>query len=360
MKHSSASGAESLVQCPASVVLPQHDSYGGLARDKGVSGHSVLTDVVNKKPGAMAALAKRYPTLGFKLSEIMPVVETAQAEAAYVVDLVRRTSTFVGLDIGRKYAEKLGRALTQYEMGVSLDFHGTRQGVHIVRDWKFGLYSSWWQLYVQAMAVLWAPGQTGAVEVDAGFVHIVEGSEDDDGEADTYVFDDTATLYMVDLDDRADELVTAIKTAQALETELAAGRPMHTMPTREGKWCEYCAAYPHCPSKQKLVRALAELDVSDVIHAMTPAQCGSAYKKIVEVEKNVLKKAKSVLKHRLKMEGEFPLDNGKRLRMVTMPGRDSLDRPVLMALLREKGATSQEIGACFKTGAPYDMVKETK
>lgn len=361
MKHSSASGSESLVMCPSSVVLPQHDSYGGDAREKGTSGHSILTGVVNGTLPA-SALADKWPSLGFKLAEIMPRVESSRAEAAYVVDLERRTSTFLGINIDRKYVEKLGRPFRMFEMGVSLDFHGVRPGIHVVRDWKFGLYSSWWQLFVQGMAVMWTPGQTGALEVDAGFIHIIEGSEDEDGgeTQETYVFDDTATLYMADLDDRADDLIAAIRTAKALEDEVAAGRPLHTLPTREGKWCEYCGAYPHCPSKQKLVRALAELDVSDVITAMTPAQCGAAYKKLVEVEKNIIKKAKASLKHRLKIEESFPLDNGKRLRMVEMPGRDSLDKPKLMALLREKGATQAEINDCFKTGAPFFTIKETR
>ena len=358
MRRASGSGAETLAMCPASIVLPAHEHHDPGFREKGTANHALMTNVVNGRPGAMAELSKRFPGLGFQLAEHVPHVDSATAEAAYVVDMKKRTSTFLGLDIGRAYATKLGRPLEKYEMGVSLDFAGIANGRHVVRDWKFGIYSSWWQLYVQAMAVLWVPGQTGCFEVDAGFVHIVKDGDDEDTEA--RVFSDTAMLYLVDLDERADEIVRATDEAWAMAAEVAAGRDASTLPTREGKWCEYCAAYPHCPSKWKLARSLVELDMSGAVMGLTPEQCGAAYKKLIEVEKNIIKKMKDSLKHRLKLEGEFPLPSGKRLRMVQMPGRESLDRPKLMNLLWAKGATPQEINECFSTGAPFQTIKETK
>jgi hypothetical protein len=353
MKKPSGSNIEPLVECGASHVLPQNDRY--LEHTiHGTDGHDLLAGVINRRPGAAAKLAKQYPDLGFRLEEYIGNVSGAAAEEAYVIDLERRTSRYLGKEIGRKYEEKLGRALAPCEIGTSLDFHATRKGMHIIRDWKFGRYSSWWQLFVQSMAVLWSPTANGATEVDAGFIHILTAGED--GEEETVTYEDQATVYLMDLDDRAQEIVTAIKRAQAMEGQA-------DPPTREGKWCEYCAAYPHCPAKWKMVRYIGSIEpnsLEGMVNTLTPEQCGAAYKKLGEIEKNIIERYKKVLRHRMKVEGGFPLASGKVLKVIQMPGRDSLDRPALMALLREKGATTAEISACFKTGAPFDMVKEKK
>jgi hypothetical protein len=356
VKHPSASNAEAFVRCTASHVLPQHEAY--LARtESGTDNHDVLTGVINKRLGAAERMAKLWP--GFAFAELVSGVDALTAELAFVVNVKERTSRCVGKEIGREYAKALGRPLTAYELGVSLDAAGVKNGVHWVRDWKFGRYSSWWQLYIQAMAVLWQPGQANALEVDAGFIHLLDEGEEDAPEMRS--MEDAHPLYLVDLDDRADELVKAFEYASRLEALIGDGSLLTSeVRTTEGKWCEYCGAYPHCPSKWKLVKGLVDMDIAGSIDAMTLEQCGVAWKKLSEIEKNIVKKAKDVLKERMAVEGGFPLENGKRLKLVNMPGRESLDREGLVVLLRKYNVPQHEIAAIFKDGQPYTQVREVK
>jgi hypothetical protein len=349
VKQASASNVEPLVRCGASHVLPQHDTYAERT-EKGTDGHALLADAINKVPGSAAKLSASYPGLGFHLAERFHGVENVQCEAAYVVDVKKRSSVFLGLDIGRAYELRLKRPLGEFELGVSLDVGGMKDGVHWVRDFKFGRYSSWWQLYVQAMAVLWAPGQETGLEVDAGFIHI----ESDDEE--TRVWDDTATLYLVDLDDHADSIAEALARAHAMDLV----EDKSILPTKEGKWCEYCGAYPHCPAKWKLAKSLIGLDAGIDVGCMTTEQCGEAWLSIKQFERRVLEKTKDNIKQRLRVEGAFPLSSGKKLRLVSMPGRNSLDRPATLAMLRAKGASAEELAGLVLTGNPYEMVKEVK
>ncbi len=356
MKQPSASNAEAFVRCTASHVLPQHEHYSELS-ENGTDGHALIAALISKEPNAAAKLAKRYPNLGFKLQEMTQGVGFLTAETAYVVDVQKRTSVYLGKNIGRDYAGKLGRELAEYEVGTSLDMQGLRDGVWWIRDTKFGTHSSWWQLYIQAMAVLWQDAgavDAASAQVDAGFIHILE---QEDG---TIVTDDTAILYLMDLDDRADEMMTAFGRAKSLERQLEAGTSPADLKVVEGAWCKYCAAFPHCPAKWKLAKSMLELDVVGHIAALSPEQCGAAWLKLKEIEKNIIGKTKDALRQRMAVEGGFPLENGKQLRVIQVNGRASLDREATMALLNEKGATGSEIDGLFKQGKPFDMVKEMK
>lgn len=358
MKNPSASTAEKLVACPASHVLPQHEVYTEQA-DHGTAGHDVLAALVNRRPGARERLDLRFPSLSQKLVHLLDGVGHLASEEAYVVDVEKRTSTYLGKEINRQYAEKLGRPLKPYELGVSLDVTGRTSLGLWMRDWKFGRYSSWWQLHVGGMAILWNKKTAGDLSVDAGFVHIL-GTNDEEGDSELDLYEDTATLYMADLDDRADELMEAFDRARAMEKELAQGLSPNSIKTVEGKHCQYCGAYPHCPSKWKLAKSMLELDVVGHIGALTREQCGAAWKKLGEIEKNIIKRTKDALKERMRNEDGFPLENGKVLRMVQMPGRTSLDKDACIKLLRMKGCTEIEISQLFKTGDGYDSVRETR
>lgn len=357
VKATTASTAESLVMCGASHVLPQHESYTS-DNIGGTEGHSMISDVLERKFGAALKLEDSYPGLLVRLNEIMDGVSEVRSEAAFVVNVKDRTSVYLGTNIGREYEKKLGRPLGFYEFGCSVDADGIVDSeAYWVRDWKFGTHSSWWQLFISGMAVLWQPANKSHVEVDAGFVHI-EGRSSGDGDGEerdiTFVNEDTATLYMSDLDERADDLVRAIDYANTLGEKLAAGVDASSIKTVEGKWCKYCGAYPHCPSKWKLVKSMLGIDIAGSVAAMTLADCGSAWIKLGEIEKNIIKKSKEVLKERMLREGAFPIDGtNKMIAPITMPGRPSLDRPALAALLREHGVTQDEINGIFKIGEPY-------
>ena len=357
MKHPSASNAEAFVRCTASHVLPQHENYAAHT-EAGTFGHELVAEYASNSLSEVhyRKVDKAFPNLASKLRDHWCHVDILQSELAYVVDVQKRTSVCLGRDIGRDYAGKLGRPLGPYELGTSLDLAAVRavDQVHWIRDIKFGTYASWWQLYIQAMAVLWAPGQNLGKEVDAGFLHI-EAREDD-----TFINEDSATLYLMDLDDRADELMTAFGRAQSLQRQLETGTSPADLKVVEGKWCQYCGAFPHCPAKWKLAKSMLDLDVVGHVAALTPEQCGSAWLKLKEIQKNIIDKTKDALRQRMRTEGPFPLESGKYLKVIEMDGRASLDREATKALLLQLGATEDDVRSLFKAGQPYEMVKEVK
>ncbi len=351
MRQVSASNVEPFVKCTASHVLPQHQSYMAKT-ESGTDNHKLVGDAINNVIGGNARLRAALPGLADKLPFLLDGINNPNAEAAYVVDVKARTSVFLGHDIGRDYAGKLGRELGDYELGVSLDVDGyTHNGaVPWIRDFKFGIYHSWWQLYVQAMAIMWLSNDF--TEVDAGF-YFVDVRDDD-----VWVTEQVEVLYAIDIDERATEIMAAFDKARDLEEQY--GENTSEMPTVEGKWCQYCGAFPHCPSKWKLAKSLLEMDVIGSVAAMTLEQCGAAWKKLGVIEKNIIDKTKDALKVRMRSEGGFPLEHGKKLAVLQMPGRASLDKPAVVALLLSKGVTQDEIQALTKQGAPYDQVREVK
>lgn len=345
MKTPSASNVESFVMCTSSHVLPQHEAHSAAGRN-GTFSHDLLSSRINKR--RLASNGDESTVKHFPLDQYLAELTDVQAETAYAVDVAAKTSRYLGKDLGRAYG-----SLGPTEIATTLDVQGIRpDGKPWIRDWKFGRTASWWQLYTQAMAIMWLPENKGKVlEVDAGFVFIDPGTGGRDHE------EDPATLYAMDMEDRADEIVKAFSRAYQIASDIEAQRPVKTV---EGTWCTYCGAYPYCPSKTRLVRAmLSDLgDFDTHISAMTVEQCGQAWLKLKEI-KRLAEKIEDTLKARMEVE-PFPLPNGKRLRMVETKGWPYFDREPTRALLVEKGATEAEIQKVMKMRAGSKSAKETK
>ena len=352
MKRPSASNAEAFVRCTVSHVLPQHESYQAYT-ESGTDGHRLLCAVYNRVPGAEERCEAALPGLLTRLDEVMPDVNNMTAEDAYVVDLESRTSRYLGRNIDRQYEKALGRKLGAYEICASLDVLGRKHGKHWLRDFKFGITSSWWQLYIQAMAILWLPNHDQDGEVDAGFIFV------EDRDDTITVTTDEATLYLVDLDTRADEMMEAFRYAERIEAELEQGLVTQaSLRTVEGKWCTYCGAFPHCPSKWKLAKSMLSLDIVNNIAALTTEQCGDAWLKLAEIKKNIVKKTEDALKTRMRAEGGFPLPDGKMLKALPMAGRLGFDKDGAIELLKRLGATHDEIVSLIKRGEDFDQVRK--
>ncbi len=354
-KRPTASNVEAFVKCGASHALPQHESYQSYT-EKGTDGHKLLCDVINMVPGAGGRLEASYRGLGPKLAESMVDLFGARAEEAYVVDVEKRTSELIGVNIDRKYEETLGRKLREHEICTSLDVHARRTDgrVRWVRDFKFGVTSTWWQLYIQCMAVLWMPGVTDT-EVDAGFLFVDNQDEDD-----IQIHEESATVYLMDLDDRADELMAAFAYAKKLQAQLDEGTPYGELKVVEGKWCIYCGAYPNCPAKWKLAKSMLELDVVDHIEALTLEQCGAAWEKLAEIKKNIVAKTEAALKVRMGVEGGFPTAGGKLIKLSNMTGRTTVNkaqREQMIAMLRKGGYADAEIAPLMTRGDDYQQVR---
>lgn len=352
-KRPTASNVEAFVMCGASHALPQHESHNEWA-ESGTNGHELLCGIINMVPGAGARIEDELPGLAAKLAEKMTGCEGARAEEAYVVDVQKRTSTFLGVNIGRKYKETLGRPLAEYEIGVSLDVRAVKGQKLWIRDFKFGTTSSWWQLYVQCMAVLWLPG-CEHTEVDAGNLFISD--RDDEIE----IEETSASVYMIDLDERADEIMRAFEYAKQLQAQLESGTPYNDLKVVEGKWCNYCGAFPHCPAKWKLAKSMLQLDVVSHVDALTIEQCGDAWAKLAEIKKNIIEKTQDALKVRMRVAGGLPSPDGKLYKLYNTAGRVTVNkeqRAKMITMLREAEYTDAEIAPLMTKGEDYETVRK--
>jgi hypothetical protein len=348
-RHPSASNTDAFVICGSSHVLTQHDRLTPQAKG-GTDNHDILAGAINGRVGGMAAFKKALPN--YDLAALLGPVANPRGEAAFVINVAKRTSIFLGKEIDRDYAGKLGRPLETYEFGVSLDVDGlTADGMPWVRDFKFGVYSTVWQIRIQAMAVAWS-SSAGLVDVGLLYLDAADGGGNP--------IEDARTFFCYELDEHADALVAAWDRVLAIQAMVDAGTPMAQLPTVEGPHCTYCGAYPHCPSKWKLAKSmLADVDV-DAIEAMTLDQCGIVWAKWKEIEKLGKSRIEDVIKLRMKAEGGIPLPNGKIARMSDMPGRRSMDLDAAREMLMAKGATVAEIQTLVKQGESYQQVREYK
>lgn len=344
MKVPSASTASKLANCPASHVYPQAEVFTRQA-EGGTDKHEAKAAMVNKRPskataGAIALVEK------VDWSSIERGVGLMVAETAYVFNVKTRELIELGKDIDRKYEERLGRKLRKYELPMSLDLEGLREGLPWMRDMKFGIYADVWQLRVNAMALC---AKYKASEVDAGFLFIDPATGEHD--------DDPHPQFIADLDDYADVLVKAWDKAEELEPALTRGE---SLPTVEGAHCSYCGAYPHCPSKMQLVRGLLP-DMEAVqanVTMMTPEQRGRAWMKYREAAK-LLERVKGALEGIAEAE-PIPLPNGKVLRMTRTKGWAYYDRDATTVLLKRRGASDDEIASVMKVRADSVSPKEMK
>jgi hypothetical protein len=309
---------ECFYECPASHVLSQAPENTKQAA-AGTSGHKPLTDSIN-------GTGPRLPLT----DELTAGIDNVIAEAAYVVNVKARTSRFIGCDIGRNYGP-----LEPYDVPVSLDVQGTKNETTVwVRDWKFGTYSSVWQLVVQAMAVLYCDKGRLTSVVDAGFTYLDQGEKP---RHELYLFG------RMELDEKADELVHAFDRVKAVYAIVRKGLIPHV---KQGPWCKYCPSRDVCPAKWAMIRSAInesfELRQSEAIMALTTEQCGEAWVKLRDLEKMV-EKAKETLSGRLE-EGPFPLPNGKELSLVRRRGWAYPNKDKALALLEELGATEEQIG----------------
>lgn len=342
----SGSNCEAFVNCTSSHVLPQRNESSATAQ-KGTDGHAPLTEVINAKRWAVPGALRGTMVEKFPLEEVLRDVGLVRAEAAYAVNVKYKTVRFIGLDIGRNYGE-----LGDYEVPVSLDADGFRHGRPWLRDWKFGRYSSVWQLSVQGMAVAFPRKEKPSVEpeVDAGFVYIDADTRGEEWEEERHV------LYLSELETAADELVRAFDKVASIRAALDRGEVPRLA---TGSWCKYCGAHPYCPAKWSMVRAaMGELQsLQDMVGAMTVEKCGKAWEWVSEVER-FCTKAKETLKERMETE-PFPLSNGKLIELRKTKGWAYFDREPTRRLLKAKGATEEEIKGVMKARADAMTPRET-
>lgn len=323
----SASSSEAFIRCPASHVLPQRKEYTERA-EKGTDGHDYLTARINQRP--IGAERGRSMAGKFPLEKLLAGKKNIRSETAYAVNVKKRIARFIGTDLKRAYGE-----LLDYEVPVTLDVDAEDDDSSPwIADFKFGLWSTEWQIVIQAMAVSYVrPHRASRVSGGVVFIDGQTGGEEWSEERRTY--------WLEELDDRASEMAHAFDRVAEIHAILKAGA---VPPLSEGPWCKYCGAYPECPAKWKLAQSMmSELKTmhGEAIKSWTIPECGKAWERLREIE-TCAESVREKLTLRM-AEAPFPTSNGKEVYLLEQRGWKFFQKEKTLALLRRLGASSVEI-----------------
>jgi len=237
----SMSGLERAIECTASLVLQQSPTQGAWA-SYGHVVHAFLQRVPTMgREAALAAAPKEHQEALESID--VDAMQTLNAdgfayEVAIALDLDRMTARELGRGISRDEAYRLKRP---GELVGTLDVLGTTSDAVIVIDYKSGFRDLGpvrenWQLRGYALLAATLYGKRKAV------VGIIRP-----GALEPYF--DSAELGDIDLDVVEDAL-TELRTRYG---HMASHSEPTRLPTRQGRWCTFCPAFPFCPAKRALV-----------------------------------------------------------------------------------------------------------
>lgn len=306
------------MRCAASCVLPRA-GHTSEAAEYGNANHERIQTGDRSKP---------------VVAEVLSDAEDVRHEVAYALDLESRTARELGVNVGRNY----GR-LEATEVALTIDLECRKNGTWWVVDWKsrerVTTARDNWQVRAGILAVMSRHRASTAVGA-LGYL--------DDSELDAAPFD---VFHAIGFWSDLGHMARRIRDAQAA---LSRGE---TLDVSAGAWCKYCPALPHCPAHTRLAAALlGELDqVDQQIASLTVEQCGRAWELLKRYDV-IADRVKESIKARARQEF-IPLSNHRRLALVEMNGRQSVDADAVRARYAELGESVP-----MKRGKSYVQVKE--
>lgn len=342
-----ASGAERSHNCPASEVLPRAGSTSDLA-ERGNAIHRFTRRVLAGMPKgrALAMVPEEWRATCARLDfrAISGDISGVRSEVAYAYNVRTAEVRELGIDIGRAYPS-LGPA---WICG-SGDVEGLRiDGVPVTADLKSGhgdvtYVEDNYQVRFFARVLQQVHG---AAEVEGRILRI---------RGDGSVWPRSFTFDAFALDAYGDTLIEIVDGVARMRALQAEGKPL---PVNEGSWCKYCPAFHACPAKNALAKSmLPDLDAMRArVATMTTEERGKAwetYKKI----KPVYEAIEKALKEAAASEA-LPLPNGKYAAEISFE-RESFDKVRALTLLRQHGATDDEIASCT-TSTTCAQIREVK
>ena len=288
--------------CAASLALPRAGHQGAQA-EYGQENHAKI------QAGDTSRAVVR---------DVLEGAEDVRHEVAYALNVETRGVREIGVNIGRDY----GR-LADSEIPLTIDIECRKAGTWWVVDWKsrerVAAARNNWQIRGAVMAV--SGRHRSAYTIGAlGYL--------DDSELDAFPFDAFhVTGFWMDLK----QMAARVRAAQA---KFARGEPLDVS---SGAWCKYCPALPHCPAHTRLAKALlGELEQVDAqIASLSVEQCGRAWELLKRYDV-IADRVKDSIKARARQEF-IPLSNGRRLALVEVAGRQSVDADAVKARYAELG-----------------------
>jgi len=337
----SASATERTIECPASLVFPRAKRSSKYA-ESGQAKHAFVRAVLAGAPlnVALAGVGPkdRATCENLQWHSLIGDLQSVRCEAAYALDPIARTARYLGTNVGRNYAQfNLGPD----EIPGTIDLEGeTYGGRAVVADLKSGF-----------MDVTDAV-DNGQLHFAATVRHLVTGASEVEGRIeklriDGSVYTESRTVYVTfDFDVFLDEMAHALEESRRARRVFFSGG---TPDVSVGPWCRYCEAMEACPAYTSLARSMVAdtYKLESAVGILTREQAGAAWKKAKQIE-TMLKRVIETIKDRARQEN-LPIEGtGKCVSEISFE-RSDLDVPAALALLREKGATPEEIAGLQHT-----------
>jgi hypothetical protein len=308
----SASSFERVQRCAASSALPQNGTTSQYA-EKGIDGHAALAAFVCQiREGVSldAALVNCPDEWAGLCESIAPMAPHLRPELAFAMDVTTGSARVLGENIQRHYQ------LEDNEVAGTADLAGTIDDVAVVIDLKTGFADVAHPERNQqlAMLALMAERAWGCNRAKVAIVRCHEGGEPRWVWADLDVFDLDQTFSEVQ---RA-----AVAVHEAAETIREGRLPS----TQEGAWCRHCNAVLSCPSKQGLIKRLAngaEMDELDLMLPLDSKTAGIAWERL-QTARRLLQRVEAACHSALEQFGALELPSGKLLKKVTTDGNERL------------------------------------
>ena len=330
-----ASGLERALECPASLALPHVHESGPDAR-RGTVIHTFIRSVAVGVPRADALAlvpqGHRATCEGIDFTRIVGDLSGVEAEVAYALDVETSSARVLGRNLGRNYP-----ATSPAEVCGTNDLQGERAYDHtpVVIDVKTGDEVTSCDENPQVMFHARARQLiTDAPQVEGRLLYIGRTGR---------VRPDAYTFTRFQLDTFEDRLAALRERATAARERYAA---THEVTVSTGPWCAHCPAMVVCPRYTALARTMIAdaTSIKDRLESMTPDELGTAVVRAQEAKKlveHVLTGLKAIAER-----GDIPLPSGKVYGPIEFD-RDDFKQGLALQLLREKGATQEEIDACY-------------
>lgn len=362
----SASAAGATIECPTRLAFPGAHTKGEAA-DRGNELHA-FARVVTINPGAReVALAKvpekwRHTAAGMNLDAALDGLRVTGCERAYAVDVKKRTTRYIGDNIGRDYNGELKRKglplLSRYEIPFTIDVEAFVDDVPVELDYKSGQSigdpSEHWQRRVCASGLIYYYDSASAISRVA---YIWDSGD---------IKHDGCEFSILDAEEYCETLVTAIDMVWKYREMIAAGIMPPVFPSDSA--CQYCSAKWKCPAIVEQARIVLGKVKSVVegpdLTALTQEELGEAWRIAKEAEKLI----EPLFEGLKKIAAVAPLliDEKFEVRPVTK-SRSFFDndgaRGLIVKLMSQAGKSDEEIAvelAKLQGKREYDEYRKVK
>lgn len=262
-------------------------------------------------------------------------------EVAFAINVVTGEARYLGHHLERQYPKLSDEWVVGSEDLIAFKpGHGNGPDLMVARDWKNGDHVGPVEDNLQVGFHAYATWKLTGMEVEGGIGYLRDNT------LETHHFSE------LDHEITLGRLRKARRNALAARESVAKGQVPPVFP---GEWCKYCPAQYACPKWTGLVKAFGE-EPSRAITIDDVARLWPKFREYKAMFDTAEKQFKGLVKN---SPDPIVLENGKVLKMVPST-RDYVDGKRALALLKQYGASDDEIESCLKVTHFERMMEKNK